>query len=140
MQSGCEGREEGCDRDAGQESLVIVIEDGVAAASEVIAVACRRLVSAGDSDVGNQRTTGGGDAYQDEEVEGVEDGSSPGVQKPATMVDAVAVATMDQKGNDVMEKIAEMMKKPRTENLFLHGGLVAERAAHARALMDDIRL
>lgn len=47
------------------------------------------------SDIGTQRSASGGGACQEDEVEGVEAGPSPGGQKPATVADADAVAGQD---------------------------------------------
>lgn len=57
------------------------------------------------------------------------------------MVDhALSVAALGQLGGDVLVKIEEMREKLSTKNLSSYGELVAERAAHARALMDNTRL
>lgn len=52
-------------------------------------------------DIGTQVFASDGGARQVEEVEDVEDGPSPRGQKPATMTDVVAVATVDSEDKDV---------------------------------------
>lgn len=56
------------------------------------------------------------------------------------MADAVCVFAQDRVDNNVLFKVKEMMKKLKTVNQFLHGELVAKRAAHAPALIDIIYL
>lgn len=44
----------------------------------------------------------------------------------------------DQIGADMLSTVEEMIDKLKTDNVALHGELVSEKAAHARALMDNI--
>lgn len=125
-----------------QETLVVVIEECVASAFEEAAVAMPADVRSVQMTgyFGSQRSTGGEGACQGERVGGVEVGPSPGDQKPATVADVVAVAPRAEVASDGMEKVEVMIGKLRTENLALHVEIVAERAAHARALIDNFRL
>lgn len=119
-----------------------MIEESVALVSEVVAVAepADAWSAQGMGDAGSQQSKGGGGVCQEEVVEGVEVGPCAVGQKTATVAEVVAVAARGQTGDDVMEKIEEMMEKLRTKNLSLHCEPVSKRAAHARALMDIIRL
>lgn len=56
------------------------------------------------------------------------------------MGDAVAVPALDQAGDDAMERLEEMMKKLRTEDLALHSELVVKKTANARVLLENVRL
>lgn len=53
------------------------------------------------------------------------------------MEEAVVLAAPKQVGDNAMMKAKEMMGKLETGNLTLHGDLVAEKAAHAPALLDN---
>lgn len=89
----------------------------------------------------SQRSTVGRGVRQ--EKEGREDvvlGPEPGGQNHAKVADTVCVAAPDQVGNDILVKTVEMVEKLKTEKLSLHGDLVTEKAAHARALTDSICL
>lgn len=61
-------------------------------------------------------------------------------QVPATVADVAAIAAPDQAGDDFMMKVEEMMEKLKTKNLSLHDELVAEKTAHAHALMGNVSL
>lgn len=80
---------------------------------------------------------GGKGACQEEEGDAVEAEPSTGGQKSAN---AVAIAAPERVENDVMAKVEATMEKLKVENLPSRGALVAERKAHARALMYSIRL
>lgn len=69
-------------------------------------------------------------------------GSGPGLhdQNHTAVEDAVCVAALDLKSNDVLVKVKETLEKLETKNVFLHGDSVAEKAAPIPALTDDIRL
>lgn len=124
---------------SGQETLLVMIEDSVAPASEIAAGATAAGVPSlqGTSVAGTQRSTSGEGTCQDVEVNGREVGPDVGGPKPAIVANAVAVAALEQVGSDMVAKVEEMMEKLKVENLSLHGELVAEKRAHARALMDN---
>lgn len=88
----------------------------------------------------SQRSTGGGGACSKQKVEVVETGPSLGDQNSTTVAGAVAVAAVDHAESIVMDIFQEMMAKLKPEILLLHGKLVAENTAHARASMNNIRL
>lgn len=54
--------------------------------------------------------------------------------------DVAAVAAPGQVGNDGIAKVKEMIEKFEAENLVMHGQLVAEKSAHARAFLYNVQL
>lgn len=118
-----------------QEGSAVVIEDSLESNSEVGAGATPADVSSVQmtSDVRSQRSIGGGGAYQEVEDEVAEVAPGLGRQGPATVAETVAVAAAEQVGDEATLKVEEMMKKLKTENLALHGDLVAEKTAHVCA-------
>lgn len=56
------------------------------------------------------------------------------------MADSNLLAGVDDVGVDVLAKVEEIVDKLKSKNFSLHRELVAERAAHARVLMDNIRI
>lgn len=56
------------------------------------------------------------------------------------MSDAVAVPASAQVVYNGTAKVIEIIKRLRANSLFLHGELIEERTAHARALLDSLRL
>lgn len=125
----------------GQETSIVVIKDSVAPPSEIDAVVLPANITLRVSgDVESQHSTGGESVRQDEEAETVEFEPDKGIQNHATVAGTVCVNAPDQMRNDVFVKVKEMVEKLKTESFSMPGNFVAERAAHARALMDSIHL
>lgn len=127
----------------GLETPVLVVKDSFGSSSEVVAVLLsfdiRSEQTAGDDN--NWRSMGGGGVRQ--KVEGCKDANvGPGLigLDQAAVANAVCVAVLDQVGEDMLVKAGEMVKKLEMEYKSLYGNLVAGRAAHAHALMDQTRL
>lgn len=74
------------------------------------------------------------------EKDSVEVGRGEGDQKFTTVAGAFAVDAPDQAGSNIMAKIEKMIELMNVEVLSLHGGLVAEKTAHARALKNNSSL
>lgn len=117
---------------------MVVTEDSLAPPSEAASVVVPADVRSAQmtGDVRSQLLMDVGAAHQKKEgCEGVESRQHSFGQKHEAMTDAVCVSTAGKGYNDVMVRVEETMEKLWTENLSLHGKLVAERAAHARALI-----
>lgn len=55
------------------------------------------------------------------------------------MAAAGYVVAPEHVGGDALVRVEEVVKNLQTENVSLHGGLVAEKTIHARTLMVNIR-
>lgn len=81
---------------------------------------------------------GGGGVRKEKEAE--DEGQGSGCQDPAAGAGTVAVATPDQVCSDVMARVEEIVKELKTEYLFLHGELVAEKSSHNSSQIKNFRV
>lgn len=127
---------------SGQEDSAVVIEDSAASALKAAAGATPAYLRSvqGTGDVGSQHSTRGAGARQEEEDEVAVVALGLGGQGSAAMADAVAVADLGQACDDGMAKGEEMIKKLKAGNLALLEELIAEKTAHARALLKNVCL
>lgn len=127
---------------SGQEGSVVMIEESVALASKAAAGATLANVRSVHvkGNVGSPPSTrGSGTRHEGEDevavvVLGIEG------QGYATVVDAVGVAAPAQANDDGMAEEEEMVEKLKAENLGFYGELIAKKTAHARALLNNVRL
>lgn len=63
-----------------------------------------------------------------------------GGQVFAAATDAVPVAAPAPTGDEGMANVKGMFETLKTENLALHGELIAEKTAHAHLLLDNVSL
>lgn len=125
---------------SGQKGLVVVIIDRVSPAFEATTSATPADVSSVQvtGDVGSQRWTGCAGAHQEEENKVTVAGPGLDGQGFAAVADAVAVVVPVQAWNDGMAKVKEMMGGLKAKKFALHGELIADKAAHSHALLDNV--
>lgn len=124
----------------GQKTRDVVIKDSVRPPSEVDAVAQPADIGSAQvtGDAESQRLSGGGGLQKEKKAfEDVESGPGPGDTDHATVVDAVRVAALNDAGGNILVRFKKMMENTKSENVSVHTALVAERAAHARPLMNS---
>lgn len=134
--------QEPADATSGQDGSVVVIEDRVASSSEAAAGALPADERSEQvmGDVGRQQSTGGADDRQKREEEVAE--VVPGLGAPVIPLaaDVATVTVPDQVGHDGLAKAEEIIENLKAGSLVLHGGLIAEKSAHACALLDNSRV
>lgn len=127
---------------SGHKGSVVVFEDSVVPTLEAAAGAMPTDVRSVHvaADVESQRSTWDADARQEEDVEVAD--VAPGLGEPVVLsrADAAAVATLAQGVDDETARVEEIIEKLNTENLALHGQLVAKKLLHARTLSNNVRL
>lgn len=127
---------------SGQEGLAVVIEDSVGPAPEAAAGATPADIKSVQvtDDAGSQRLTGIAGALQETEDEVAVMVPCLDGQESAAAADTLAVADAAQAGDDDTAEVEELIEKLKAENLTLHGKQIAEKTAHSRALLDNVRL
>lgn len=90
--------------------------------------------------VRSQQPTEGGGTHQEKAHEGADVASRLDGQVLPTLGGNVAVAAPELVRDDVIMKKVKMMEKQKTKSFGLQGDLVAEKTAHAWALLGIVRL